>query len=194
VSPLTKDQFTSLAANFEVAMYALAGDELRKNHRHLLSSTTLHQEFICRGLVQFLANKGLVCSLDEQSFQSVLANLVGCLGYREALIYREWQDAIVDAVIVKDEHSTTRQYRIIGFEEFERLMVTGTSNWTEPLREFIEDVDFEIIDPTDERPKHLRDLAKGVAAVLVAISAGSQGALVNPAALKRAQQMLALQA
>lgn len=194
ISALADKQLASLAASFEVAMYALAGEELWKNHRHLVDATALHQEFICRGLLQFLADKQLTCSLDEQPLRSAFASLTASLGYREALIYREWQDAIGDAVIVKDEHSNSRRYRIIGFEEFERLMVSGSCSWIEPLREFIEDVDFDNPDPADERPKHLRDLAKGAAAVLVAISASSQGALVNPAALKRAQDLLALQA
>ena len=190
ISALAGDQLSSLAASFEVAMYAIAGDELRDNHHHLLNSTVLHQEFICRSLLQFLADKGLVCSLNEEQFRSVLESLVGCLGYREALIYREWQDAIGDAVIVKDEYSTARKYRIISFEEFERLLVSGTFNWVKPLRKFIEDVDFESLDLMDERPKHLHDLTKGVAEVLVAISDSSQGVLVNPTALERAQKML----
>lgn len=187
-----EERLASLAASFEIAMYALAGDELRNNHRHVAESTLLHQEFICRGLLKFLSDEQLCSSSNGQPLQSDLSTLVGCLGYREALIYREWQDAIGDAVIVKDEHSTARRYRIIGFEEFERLMVSGTSNWIEPMREFIEDVDFATQDPADERPKHLRDLAKGVAEVLVAISASSQGSLVNAKALEQAQKILKL--
>lgn len=190
VSTLTESQFASLAASFEVAMYALATDELRKNHHHLVDSTTLQQEFVCRGLLKLLEDHGLNHSLEDQKFLSSIPSLIGFLGYREALIYREWQDAIGDAMIVKDELSTARRYRIIGFEEFERLIASGTFNWIEPFREFIEDVDFETPDLTDERPKHLRDLAEGVAAVLVAISDSSQGELVNPEALKRARQIL----
>jgi hypothetical protein len=192
LSAIDDAQSVSLAASFEVAMYAMTGDDLKINHRHLLSSSPLQQEFVCRGLLQFLSDKQLACSLDDQGFRSVLASLVGCLGYREALIYRDWQDAIGDAVLAKDEHSTARQYRIIGFEEFEQLMVSGTFNWIEPLREFIEDVDFETFDLADERPRHLRDFAKGVAAVLEAISASSQGTLVNSTVLQRARQITAL--
>jgi hypothetical protein len=190
VSALTNNKFGSLAARFETTVYALVDEEVRNNHRHLLSSEPLHQEFICRGLLNFLADKKLACSLDDQALRSVFPSLVGCLGYREVLIYREWQDAIGDAVIMKDEHSTARRYRIIGFEEFERLMDADTHSWTKPLKQFIEDVDFENPDPMDERPKQLLDLAKGVAEVLVAISTSSQGALVNPIALTRAQRML----
>jgi hypothetical protein len=115
------------------------------------------------------------------------ADLVGCLGYREALIYREWQDAIGDAVITKDEHSSARRYRIIGFQQFEEMLVSGAFSWVEPLREFIEDIDFDMPDASDERHQHLRDLAKAVAELLIAISTSSHGALVNPDALARAQ-------
>lgn len=193
LSKLTKDQLTSLASSFEVAMYTLVGDELSQDHLHLVNSNTLRQEFICRGLLQFMEEKGLICSLDDQALRSILPNLIGGLGCREALIYREWQDAIGDAKIVKDELSTSRRYRIIGFEEFTRLLMSGASDWIEPFQEFIEDVDFENSDPADERPKHLRDLAQGVASVLVAISNSSQNALVNHAALERAGQILALE-
>ncbi len=190
ISALSKDQLSSLAASFEVAMYTIAGDELRDNHHHMLSSTKLHQEFVCKSLVQFLVDKQLVCSIDGENFSTILEGLVSCLGYREALIYREWQDAIGDAVIVKDEHSMARKYRIIGFEEFGRLLVSGIFNWIKPLREFIEDVDFESLDSMDERPRHLHDLTKGVAEVLVAISENGQSALVNPAALEQARKIL----
>lgn len=189
---ISDDQFASLAANFEVAMYAIVGDEIKESHRHLVGASDLQQEFICRGLLRFLTDKGLGHSLNDEMFRAALPNMVGSLGYRESLIYREWQEAIGDVVIVKDQYSIARQYRIIGFEEFERLITSEKFSWIGPLREFIEDVDFEVTDSTDERHKHVRDLAKGVAAVLSAISESSQGALVNSAALKQAKRIQAL--
>lgn len=191
LASLDKKRLATLSASFEVVMYSLAGDDMKKSHRHLRDSKPLHQEFICRGLVQFLGENEVTHSLDDDKFRQLLPELIECLGYRESLIYREWQEAIGDAMIVKDEHSAARRYRIVGFEEFERMMSAGSFSWAAALRDLVEDVSFEPFDPTDERPKHLRDLAKGVATVLIEIH-DKHASIVNTAAVERARQIAAL--
>lgn len=93
-----------LAARFEVEMYSIVGDEIKGSHRHLVDSSDLQQEFIGRGLLRLLSDNGFPHSLDDDAFRAALPKMIACLGYREALIYREWQESIGDAVIVKDEY------------------------------------------------------------------------------------------
>ena len=114
---------------------------------------------------------------------------IGPISFREALIYRDWQDAIGDAVLARDEDSP-RRYKIIGYEKFEEIL-QSQSLWMEVFRDSIVDIDFESVDPSDFRAKQLHDLAAGVSKVLVAISSTDESDLVHRAALDVAGKIIA---
>ena len=57
---------------------------------------------------------------------------IAALSYREALIYRDWQDAIGDAMLEADPDSV-RRYKIVGYERFETILM-GQSLWMEGVR------------------------------------------------------------
>jgi len=77
------------------------------------------------------------------------------MSYREALIYRDWQDAIGDAMPDKNPDSG-RRFGIVGYEKFEEIL-KGESLWMEVFRESVNDIDFESIDQNDFRAKQLND-------------------------------------
>ena len=112
------------------------------------------------------------------------------MSYREALVYRDWQDAIGDAMLEKDPDSV-RRFRIIGYEKFEEIL-KGESLWMEVFRESINDIDFESIDPNDFRAKQLKDLAASVSQVLISLSQTEEKDLINGSALQVANKIIAL--
>ena len=112
------------------------------------------------------------------------------MSYREALIYRDWQDAIGDAMLEKDPDSV-RRFRIVGYERFEEIL-KGESFWMVAFRGSIDDIDFEAIDPNDLRAKQLKNLAVDVANVLISLSRTEEKDLVDGSALERASEIVAL--
>jgi hypothetical protein len=110
------------------------------------------------------------------------------LSYREALIYRDWQDAIGDAMLELDPDSV-RRFKVVGYERFEEIL-KGQSLWMEVFRDSIIDIDFDSVDPNDFRAKQLRDLTSGVASILVCLSSTEEGDLVTSTILEVAKKLV----
>ena len=109
------------------------------------------------------------------------------LSYREALLYRDWQDALGDAMIERDPDSV-RRFRIIGYEKFTQLLATEAP-WFKVLSKSIDDIDFDEIDPSDFRSQQLRDLSAAVASILIGVSNTKDATLVDPASLGAATHL-----
>jgi hypothetical protein len=111
------------------------------------------------------------------------------LSYREALIYRDWQDAIGDAMLEADPDSV-RRFKIIGYQKFEEIL-EGNSLWMKAFKGSIDDIDFDATDPNDFRAKQLRDLSSGVSEILVRLSETDERDLISEAVLKAARTLKA---
>jgi hypothetical protein len=109
------------------------------------------------------------------------------MAYQESLIYREWQEAIGDAMLV-GEQGAIRKFRIIGYADFIKLLRTK-SPWIAAFRTSIDDINFAIIDKRDVRGKQLQRLAKAVADMLSAIAATEDKDLVTDEALAVAEKL-----
>lgn len=112
---------------------------------------------------------------------------VGGMSYREALLYRDWQDALGDAMIERDPDSI-RRFRIVGYEKFMALLETESS-WFKVLAKSIDDIDFDEIDPSDFRSQQLRDISAAVAAILIGIAQTKDSFLVDPGCLEAATRL-----
>ena len=88
--------------------------------------------------------------------------------YREALIYREWQDAIGDAMIDRDPDSP-RRFRIIGSAAFSDLLGKDEFPWIRIFAASLDDIDFEDPSPRDFQALQLKRIANAAAAMLIAI-------------------------
>lgn len=108
-------------------------------------------------------------SIPTARVQSTLAEAVTALSYREAWIFRDWQDAIGDAMLEPDPDSV-RRYRVIGYEAFCALIDTSTSPWFRALASTIEDLDLDAPNPSDVRLQQLKDVADASAAILLALA------------------------
>jgi hypothetical protein len=112
------------------------------------------------------------------------------LSYREAWIYRDWQDAIGDAMLALDPDSV-RRYKIIGYKDFEGIM-KGTSGWIEAFRDSIVDIDFDVIDPYDARANQLKSLAAGIADIVLSIADREKDLVIDQQLLKVSKQLIRL--
>lgn len=171
-------QEATLAMELEVKLYEVVGDQVKKDRNYLRQLDNQRKIEVCQQLASFLCTKLGRQPLDRGIITENADRAVVELSYREAWIYRDWQDAIGDAMLVLDPDSV-RRYKIIGFKDFEEIM-NGTSRWMEAFRDTIIDIDFDLIDPYDARADELKSLAAGVAKIVLAIAGQEKDLVTNP--------------
>ena len=190
IGSLLGEQKKSLATKVEVKLYELAGDNLKHDSRYIGNMTAEEKAKVCRSLANFLCDELRRAKLDEGVISETMNQAVAAMSYREALIYRDWQDAIGDAMLEKDPDSV-RRFRIAGYAKFEEIL-RGEPPWIEVFRESINDIDFECIDPTDFRAKQLKDLSIAVSKLLISISRTEEKDLIDKSAFEVANKLVAL--
>ncbi|HLY06071.1 MAG TPA: hypothetical protein VKR31_10015 [Rhizomicrobium sp.] len=181
------EQRKQLGTRLEVKLYELGGDELKHDSEHLNKSSSERKLNICRELSYFLCDELHRARLDDGVISETVNQAISAMSYREALIYRDWQDAIGDAMLELDPDSV-RRYRIVGYEKFESIL-EGSSLWMEVFRGSIDDIDLDSINPNDFRAKQLRDLAASVAQILICFSQTDERDLISEDALAVARKL-----
>lgn len=164
---MDEKKLARLAARFEVKSHGAFGDE----GSALRDAAKLERDKklrALRALADFTAGELGLAVLDNSTLDATLDDAAASLVYREALIYREWQDAIGDAMIERDRDSP-RRFRIIGFAEFSKLIGSSKQPWMKVFAGSLDDIDFEQPNPQDFRAHQLRKVANAAAAMVIAI-------------------------
>lgn len=187
LSQLDQAQQAALAMRFEVEAHAATDGQLKSNPDHLRALSAEEKLEICLPLSAYLAKEVGTLAPDGDVIRETIECAVGGLSYREALLYRDWQDALGDAMIERDPDSV-RRFRIIGYEKFTQLLATEAP-WFKVLSKSIDDIDFDEIDPSDFRSQQLRDLSAAVASILIGVSNTKDATLVDPASLGAATHL-----
>jgi hypothetical protein len=186
---VTSEQKKSLATRVEIKLYELAGGKLKHDSEHLRKLGSEEKIKICQSLANFLCQELRRKNLEDGIINETMNQAIAAMSYREALIYRDWQDAIGDSVLENDPDST-RRFKIIGYEKFEDLLKAETL-WMEVFRGCIDDIDFESIDPNDFRAKQLKKLSIAVSNILISLSQTEEKDLINGSALEVANKLVA---
>lgn len=189
-STLTDAARARLAMRVEIKAHELAGIAAAADLATVANLSPTKQKKLCLDLSAFVAAELDLSPPPADLVAWAVAAVLDSLVFREALIYRDWQDALGDAMIEPDEDSA-RRFRIIGYAAFEALLEKGETPWMRVLAASIEDIDLEQLDPKDFRTHQLRRLARAAAAILVAASRPSGGP-VDPAALGAARALIAV--
>lgn len=183
---------SNLAMRFEVRAHAIMGEEAGD----LKAADRLPPDGrfrACRALADFTAGVVGTDAPADDALKASLDDAILSLSYREALIYREWQDAIGDAMIARDADSP-RRFRIIGYEAFSDLVAEGDKPWIRVFGASLDDIDLGEPDPRDFRSHQLRKTAEAAAAMLIAIKETSTSSPVTAAALDAARAVKGLEA
>lgn len=165
----SKDEISldRLAVRFEVKSHNAFGQE----GADLRDAAALERDKklrVLRSLADFLADELGLSALEDSKLEATLDDAAASLVYREALIYREWQDAIGDTMIERDRDSP-RRFRIIGFAEFSKVIACSEHPWMKVFAGSLDDIDFEQPNPQDFRAHQLRKVANAAAAMVIAI-------------------------
>lgn len=176
-----------LAANLERKLYAKAGNELKHDARYLSLLEKDQKLAVCRELADLLTKELGKAQITQNILEETVERAITGLSYREALIYRDWQDAIGDLMLLDDDDSD-RRYKLVGFAKFTEVM-GGAGPWIEVFSTSIVDIDFDEVDHTDFRAKQLAYLSIAVADILISLKGTAHGDLVGEDALKVASKL-----
>lgn len=182
---------THLALKFESRAYEYFNDE----GTYLSDAETVDDEKkyrAARKLADFLSCELEFPPLEDSIIKDTLHEIVANLIFRKALIYREWQDAIGDAMIARDPDSP-RRFRIIGFADFSKMLMLAhdESPWFKVLSSSLEDIDLAEPNPRDFRVQQIRKTAHAVAAMLIAIDEIGEPSPVKEKTLSAAKKLRA---
>lgn len=183
------DREAKVAEELERRLYAESGDQLKHDASYLQNISRQDKVRICRSLADFLAvaqgrSKTSQAFLEERIEAAIIS-----MSYREALVYRDWQDSIGDSMLVRDRDSD-RKFGIIGYAEFSELM-KSQDMWIEVFRNSIVDIDFDAVDTMDYRATQLASLSVAVADIVIAISSSEHKDLIESSTKAEAQKLLA---
>ena len=189
LSDLDAAQRADLAMRFEIEAHRVTEGQLKSPGAPVRDMPAKARQAVCKSLIEFLTTEAgtprRVGTLEPaQTGQAIKA-----LGYREALLYRDWQDALGDAMIEPDPHSE-RRFRIIGYEEFSAKLETDTP-WFRVFKTSIDDIDLTNPDPLDVRARQMGEISAAVAAILVAVAATDHADLVGTKTLGAANGLVA---
>jgi hypothetical protein len=189
LSDLDARRRAELGLQFEIEAHKLTDGRLKSTGNELRTLRGADKHRICEALITFLqrttGRQSNPASLDDD----VIDQAIQALSYREALLYRDWQDALGDAMIESDPLSD-RRFRIIGYDAFTKLLLLDKP-WFKVFAHSIDDIDFDEANPLDSRAQQLRDVCASVANILIAISKTEDGDLVGAATLETAKELAA---
>lgn len=184
----TKDQQERIATKFEVKIYELLGDRISSDSITFDGLERLEILDICYELSQYLTSQFSTAPISRDVISESIGRSVRALSYRESLIYRDWQDAIGDAMLERDEDSP-RKYKLIGYSQFHELMDLDKP-WIERFWTSINDINFDIIDPNDFRRRQIERLAVAVAKTVIEIRKDDNSLAADDATIKVANQLI----
>lgn len=176
-----------LAAKFEIRLYHVAGDTLKHDSEHLSKISPEDKLRVCEALGTYLCDYLHRSALSPEIVAETVGRAIGSLSYREALIYRDWQDAISDLVLEPDPASV-RRFKIIGFAKFDEVL-KSQSLWIEVFRDMLIDIDLETVNPNDFRSNQLRELSSGIASLVISLSKSKERGLVGADILAKAHTL-----
>lgn len=170
LSSLSPADRARLGMRVEVKAHALAGIEAAASLSAVADLSAAKQRKLCAELATYLASELNASTPDPRLITASVADAVDSLVFREALLYRDWQDALGDEMIERDPNSV-RRFRIIGFAKFCGELAEPKTPWMTVLAASIDDIDFEHPNPKDFRADQLHQLTRAAAGILVAAKA-----------------------
>lgn len=186
-SHLTEAETRRLATQLEVDLYCLAGTRLKHDDAPLTNLAPKEKATVCMELSQRLCSALGKNGPSESFVAETCARAIESVSYRESLLYRDWQDAIGDAMLLQDQGSV-RRFKTIGYEQFGELLKSDRQ-WFRVMSRMLDDIDFGHPDPSDFRRVQLIKLRDAVARLFLAIGTAEEH-LIDPGTAKAARGLL----
>lgn len=165
-------------------------------HSQVGSATELEEPTqidLCREIAHIVCSQGGLAAVSPLILAETKARSLRQIDIREAWLYRDWQGAIGD-LMIRDETSGNRRFGLLGFGEFESMLLNPTEEQSRSLsriKELFDQVNVYDHDPFDARPEALRRLYKATAGMVKAMAEVRIGeSVIDAKAATEARQVL----
>lgn len=156
--PLPSDKSELSAVG--VAVEQVLKSELHANNADLASSLNEGVQMrLCRSVADTLTSRMRIDPIEDKIVQETLHRAVLSLSIREAWVYRDFQSGIGDLMIQRVSGGA-RQYEVIGFGDFEDILLSGeekNSRWISRLNRIVDRLDVSGADRYDARVQLLEE-------------------------------------
>ncbi len=148
---------------------------------------------ICRRVARILAEGFDRNLVEPAAMQKTWRDAFNVIAMREAWIYRDWQAAIGDLMLISNTGGS-RKFDVIGYGTFEQICETADpfqKRWIDRLSEIFDDVNLKIEDRFDARPRQLRTILRATADLVIALHrAQGKQTVIPEASLRTAEEVL----
>jgi hypothetical protein len=162
-------------------------------HQDIRSLDDAAKEEVCRKVAGLLAEGFKTNRVDGAVMQKTWPDAFNVIAMREAWIYRDWQAAIGDLMLVSNT-SESRKFEVIGYGTFEQICEAADpfqKRWIDRLSEIFDDVDLKIEDRFDARPRQLRTILRTTAELVIALHrAQGKQTIISEASIRTAEEVL----
>jgi hypothetical protein len=169
--PIPEDESRKrqLAASLEVEFYAVAG-EAGRNSREILSAETAVKERICRQIADQLCLGLKHQKLEEPIIVETTVRALSSMAFRESWVYRDWQDAIADSLLVKATGNADRHFDVRTYADFcEILDAEPKREWFKALISIFENLDLTQTSSYDVRKTQLEAIGAAVSEIVLVL-------------------------
>ncbi|MBI3503936.1 MAG: hypothetical protein HY059_03780 [Proteobacteria bacterium] len=173
----------------ELKLYEVAGDELRESSELISQLGPDRKLSICRAISNLICKETNRAELSDSILRESIEIAISKASYRETWIYRDWQDAIGDSMLV-GATSGVRRFSVKTFSEFDGIVEEGTKKpWISTFKRMIDDIDLTKIDPNDFRVEQLKRVGKAVANLVQTLEAVNGLDAVSPSTAGAAKEL-----
>jgi hypothetical protein len=166
--PAAEDASDRIAAYVVADLQHVLSDWSLVQYRDLLGVDAARQAELVARVADVLCNALQRPPLPRQLLAETWSRAIRILAVEQSWIYRDWQQAIGDMMILPVE-GATRRYGVIGFGAFEAAYREDSSVWCGRLRDLVVGIDATSPEPSDFRLDQLRRVARAVAGIVCAI-------------------------
>jgi hypothetical protein len=186
--PADEERKSSIAVDLGTAIYEF----MQKSNHDQIGSLEDEQ----KSHLVLASAEAITTALGQQEVAGTVisqscARAIQIIDIREAWIYRDWQSAMGDLVLIQID-SGERRFDVIGFSEFESLCLSGSEEqkrWVARLSAVFDGIDMVKRNPFDHRPNQLLTVLRATAALTKALSACTKNTSISHESLALASKI-----
>lgn len=167
--------FSEKIRNTDTSKHAARLDVLRTKYLSLIESGTLSRKDyteeqrvnIIKEVHKQMCSILNVKPITEERIHRRVEDAFHILQPTQAWLYRDWQSAVGDMMLVEISNAN-RRFSVIGYREFEELF-DGKNKWVQKVIDIFDGVDFVVEDLNDYRRSQIEQILRGMAEIIIEI-------------------------
>ncbi len=149
---------------------------------------------LCQAVAKELCHELGASPIPEGAIRETAERGHQILNIREAWVFRDWQSAIGDLMLLPLA-GASRRFDVIGYGDFEDKYIQRSepyAKWLDRVADVIDDLDVRLLQSDDARVVQIQNLTRAVAQTILALAAVDHGAMFSSGTLSLAKRLTSL--